>query len=134
MFKHTGDGVCAAFESARAALGAAVDAQRMLGLPVRMGMASGEAELRGYDYFGPTLNTAARVMAAGHGGQILVAESTANLVSDVVFVDLGLRGLRGLSAPVRLFQACAAGLRLDFASLRTADVESADAEHESRRP
>ena len=123
LFKHTGDGVCAAFESAHAALGAAVDAQRTLGLPVRMGMASGEAELRGDDYFGPTLNTAARVMAAGHGGQILVAESTASLVSDVVLVDLGLRGLRGLSAPVRLFQVCADGLRADFAALRTADVE-----------
>ena len=123
LFKHTGDGVCAAFESARAAVGAAVDAQRALGLPVRMGLASGEAELRDDDYFGPTLNTAARVMAAGHGGQILVAESTASLVSDVVLVDLGLRGLRGLSAPVKLFQVCADGLRADFAALRTAEVE-----------
>lgn len=44
LFKHTGDGVCAVFTSARAAVDAAVDAQRLLGLPVRMGVATGEAE------------------------------------------------------------------------------------------
>ena len=77
LFKHTGDGVCAAFGSARAAIDAAVEGQRALGLPVRMGVATGEATRRGDDYFGPGLNRAARVMAAGHGGQILVAASTA---------------------------------------------------------
>ena len=60
------------------AVNAAVDAQRELGLPVRMGLATGEAELRDGDYFGTVLNRAARVMAAGHGGQILLAESTAS--------------------------------------------------------
>jgi class 3 adenylate cyclase len=69
LFKHTGDGVCAAFGSARAAIDAAVEAQQMLGLPVRMGLSTGEAELRGEDYFGPVLNRTARVMDAGHGGQ-----------------------------------------------------------------
>ena len=87
-----------------------------------MGIASGVAELRGDDYFGPTLNTAARVMAAGHGGQVLRAASTASLVDDVVFVDLGLRALRDLSAPVQLFQVCAEGLRADFPALRTLDA------------
>ena len=48
-------------------------AQRQLGLPVRMGVATGEAQERDGDYFGPALNRAARVMAAGHGGQILLA-------------------------------------------------------------
>ena len=72
LFKHTGDGVCAAFASARAAVDAAVEAQRRLELPVRMGVATGEAQERDGDYFGPALNRAARVMAAGHGGQILV--------------------------------------------------------------
>ncbi len=122
LFKHTGDGVCAAFGSARAAVDAAVHAQRLLGLPVRMGIATGEAELRGDDYFGRTLNTAARVMAAGHGGQILLAASTASLVSDVELVDLGLRSLRDLSSPVHLFQVRADGLRQDFPQLRTVDV------------
>ena len=78
LFKHTGDGVCAAFASPTGAVDAAVAAQRALQLPVRMGIATGEAELRGTDYFGAVLNRAARVMAAGHGGQILLAESTAS--------------------------------------------------------
>src|SRR6201994_4486529 len=69
LFKHTGDGVCAAFASPRSAVDAAVAAQRELELPVRMGLATGEAELRDGDYFGTVLNRAARVMAAGHGGQ-----------------------------------------------------------------
>jgi class 3 adenylate cyclase len=51
------------------AVDAAVDAQRALELPVRMGIATGEAELREGDYFGAVLNRAARVMAAGHGGR-----------------------------------------------------------------
>jgi class 3 adenylate cyclase len=77
MFKHTGDGVCAAFASPKCAVDAAVAAQRALELPVRMGLATGEAELRGTDYFGAVLNRAARVMAAGHGGQILLADGSA---------------------------------------------------------
>ena len=68
MFKHTGDGVCAAFSSPRAGVDAAIAAQAELELPVRMGIATGEAELREGDYFGAVLNRAARVMAAGHGG------------------------------------------------------------------
>jgi class 3 adenylate cyclase len=51
LFKHTGDGVCAAFASPRSAVDAAVDAQRALELPVRMGIATGEAELRDGDLF-----------------------------------------------------------------------------------
>ena len=76
VFSHTGDGVVAAFASPRSAVDAAVKAQLALELPVRMGLATGEAELRDGDYFGTVLNRAARVMAAGHGGQILVADST----------------------------------------------------------
>ena len=63
LFKHTGDGVCAAFASPSCAVDAAVAAQRALELPVRMGIATGEAELRAGDYFGAVLNRAARVMA-----------------------------------------------------------------------
>ncbi len=114
MFKHTGDGVCAAFSSPRSAVDAAVAAQRGLELPVRMGIATGEAELRGIDYFGAVLNRAARVMAAGHGGQILLAESTAGLLSGVDLLDLGPRRLRDLPTPVGVFQARAPGLRTEF--------------------
>ena len=121
LFKHTGDGVCAAFASPRSAVDAAVAAQRVLELPVRMGIATGEAELRGADYFGAVLNRAARVMAAGHGGQILLAESTAGLLSGVDLLDLGPRRLRDLPTAVGLFQVRAAGLRTDFPPLRTVD-------------
>ena len=110
LFKHTGDGVCAAFSSARAAVDAATEAQRLLGLPVRMGIATGEAEQRGDDYFGPVLNRAARVMAVGHGGQILVAQTTASLLDGVGLVDLGEHRLRDLSGAHRLFQVRADGL------------------------
>ena len=122
LFKHTGDGVCAAFASPRSAVDAAVAAQRALELPVRMGFATGEAELRGADYFGAVLNRAARVMAAGHGGQILLAESTAGLLSGVDLVDLGPRRLRDLPTAVGVFQVRAAGLRTDFPPLRALDA------------
>ncbi len=118
LFKHTGDGVCAAFASPKAAVDAAVAAQRALELPVRMGIATGEAELREADYFGAALNRAARVMAAGHGGQILVAESTAGLLSGVDLVDLGPRRLRDLPTPVGVFQVRAPGLKTEFPALR----------------
>ena len=122
LFKHTGDGVCAAFASPRSAVDAAVAAQRALELPVRMGIATGEAELRGADYFGAVLNRAARVMAAGHGGQILLAESTAGLVSGVDLLDLGPRRLRDVPTPVQVFQVRAAGLRTEFPPLRALDA------------
>ena len=122
MFKHTGDGVCAAFSSPRAAVDAAIAGQRKLELPVRMGIATGEAELREGDYFGVVLNRAARVMAAGHGGQILLANSTASLLSGVDLVDLGPRRLRDLPIPVGVFQVRAAGLSTDFPALRALDT------------
>jgi predicted ATPase/class 3 adenylate cyclase len=122
MFKHTGDGVCAAFGSPTGAVDAAVTAQRALQLPVRMGIATGEAELRESDYFGAVLNRAARVMAAGHGGQILLADSTASLLSGVDLIDLGPRRLRDLPTPVQVFQVQAPGLRTEFPALRALDV------------
>src|SRR5215469_4106515 len=97
LFKHTGDGVVAAFGSARAAIDAAIAAQRSLELPVRMGICSGAAELRGDDYFGSALNRTARTMEAGHGGQILIAASSASLIESFDLVDLGEHRLRDLS-------------------------------------
>ena len=119
LFKHTGDGVCAAFASPRCAVDAAVAAQRELELPVRMGIATGEAELREADYFGAVLNRAARVMAAGHGGQILLAESTAGLLSGVDLLDLGTHQLRDLPRAERVAQLCHPDLRNEFPPLRT---------------
>lgn len=112
LFKHTGDGVCAAFASPRSAVDAAVAAQRSLDLPVRMGIATGEAELRGEDYFGAVLNRAARLMAAGHGGQISLDGATAELVSGVELIGLGSRRLRDIAHPVSVFQVSADRLRI----------------------
>jgi predicted ATPase len=122
LFSHTGDGFVAAFASPMSAVNAAIDSQRELQLPVRMGLATGEAELRDGDYYGTVLNRAARVMAAGHGGQILVADSTAGLLSGVDLLDLGPRRLRDVPIPVGVFQVRASGLRTEFPSLRALDT------------
>src|SRR6201982_1427211 len=122
LFSHTGDGFVAAFALPMSAVNAAIDAHRELQLPGRMGLATGEAELRDGDYFGTVLNRAARVMAAGHGGQILLAESTAGLLSGVDLVDLGPRRLRDLPTPVEVFQVRAPGLQTDFPALRALDT------------
>src|SRR5450432_214325 len=118
LFKHTGDGVLAAFGAARAAIDAAIAAQRDLELPVRMGICTGEAEARDDDYFGPPLNRAARIMAAGHGGQVIVAEATAAIVDSVDLTDLGEHRLRDLSRPQRLYQVRVDGLKETFPALK----------------
>ena len=122
LFSHTGDGVVAAFASPRSAVDAAIAAQRALELPVRMGLHTGEAELRDGDYFGTVLNRAARVMAAGHGGQILAADSTAVLLSGIDLLDLGPRRLRDVPNPITVFQlrapTCASSSRLCVRSTR----------------
>jgi predicted ATPase len=122
LFKHTGDGVLAAFSTAQSAINAAVAAQRLLELPVRMGICTGEAEARGDDYFGAALNRAARTMAAGHGGQVIVAASTAAIIDRVGLTDLGEHRLRDLSQPQRLYQVQADGLKATFPPLKTLTV------------
>jgi class 3 adenylate cyclase len=86
VFKHTGDGVAAVFASASDAVAAAVDAQEQLRdvLPVRIGLHTGEAELREGDYFGTAVNRAARIMSVAHGGQIVCSQPTADLARDVL--------------------------------------------------
>jgi len=121
VFNYTGDGMCAVFASPRSAVDAAVAAQRALELPVRMGIATGEAELRGDDYVGTVLNRTARVMSAGHGGQILLDGATAALLSGFELAELGLRRLRDIAKPVELFQVRAPGLRTEFPPLKTLD-------------
>jgi hypothetical protein len=121
VFNYTGDGMCAVFSSPRSAVDAAVAAQLALGLPVRMGIATGEAELRGDDYSGTVLNRTARVMAAGHGGQILLDGATAGLLGAVDLISLGPRRLRDIAKPVDVFQVAAEGLRTEFPPLKTVD-------------
>src|SRR5258708_16531507 len=119
VFNYTGDGMCAVFASPRSAVDAAVAAQLALELPVRMGIATGEAELRGGDYSGTVLNRAARVMAAGHGGQILLDGATAGLISGVDLITLGPKRLRDIAKPVAMHQVHGPGLRTDFPPLKT---------------
>jgi predicted ATPase/class 3 adenylate cyclase len=123
VFKHTGDGIISVFTAAQAAVEAAIDAQRRLALPVRMGIASGEAELRNGDYFGMSLNRAARVLSAGHGGQIVVTGGVVAAVRGVEFVDLGTHRLRDLAEPLRLHQVSADGLTATFPPLKTVGAQ-----------
>jgi hypothetical protein len=120
-FKHTGDGMAASFTSANQAVEAAIDAQRLLGLPVRMGLNTGEAEARSGDFFGPTVNRVARVMGAGHGGQILVTRATAQLLQGFELIDLGEHLLRDVAEHIGILQVAADGLATEFAPLKTAE-------------
>ncbi len=118
LFKHTGDGVVAVFPSASDAVKASVDAQTRLVdvLPVRMGLHTGEAELRDGDYFGSTLNRCARLMGVAHGGQVVCSAATAELVRDRGDLrDLGEHRLRDLSRAERVWQVGGG----DFAALRS---------------
>lgn len=108
-FKHTGDGVCAAFDSAISAVNAALAIQEALRddemLTPRIGIHLGEAEGRGDDWFGPTLNRCARLMAAAHGGQIVLSgDVAASVQGRVELRDLGEHLLRDLGQPIHVFQ------------------------------
>jgi predicted ATPase/class 3 adenylate cyclase len=113
VFATSGDGFSAAFWTAREALDAATAAQGLLsaeswphpiGVSVRMGIHTGTTDERDGDYFGPTMNRAARLMAAGHGGQILLSAATAQLVDSAELADLGEQRLKDLANPERVFQ------------------------------
>jgi predicted ATPase len=114
VFSTMGDGLAAAFQAASAAVACAMDAQQMIDrepwetarpLRVRMGVHTGEAELREGDYFGTAVNRAARLVAVGHGGQILCSSSTAEVAETVMLlVDLGEHRLRDLDRPMHVFQ------------------------------
>ena len=122
MFKHTGDGVCAAFASPRCAVDAAVAAQRALELPVRMGLATGEAELRE----GGLLRCGAQPGGAGDGRRARRAGSArrhhCGLCSSIDLIALGPRRLRDIAKPVEMFQVLAVGLRSEFPPLATLDA------------
>ncbi len=134
VVKTTGDGLLAVFDRPGAALSAAVDGQHALDgrawptttpLRVRMAVHAGSAEVRDGDFFGPTLNRVARLMAIGHGGQVLVSSTTVSLAADDLppgceLVDLGEHRLKDIDRPERVYQLAAAGLRREFPPLRSA--------------
>jgi predicted ATPase/class 3 adenylate cyclase len=108
-----GDAFFIAFQGASEAVAAAAEAQRGLAghawpegheFRVRMGLHSGEPLLAPPKYVGLDVHRAARVMAAGHGGQVLVSAATAALVGMDRFRDLGEHRLKDLSAPERVYQ------------------------------
>ncbi len=136
LFKHTGDGVCAVFASPKAAVDAAIAAQRILELPVRMGIATGEAELRDGDYFGAVLNRASRVMSAGHGGQILLDGTTAGLLHRSRPDNAGKQAITGYRQAGRYFPSSSRGItdRLSAIEDRRCDTgKSAGADDEPDR-
>ena len=117
---------------------AAVDAQLALveepwtvaePLRVRMGIHTGAAELRDGDYFGPSVNRAARLMSVAHGGQIVVSLVTEELVRDALpdgaaLTELGEHRLRDVGRPEVLFQIRHSRLRGVFPALRSLELSA----------
>ncbi len=136
-----GDSFFVAFASARDALLAAVEGQLALSshswpedvqIKVRMGLHTGQAVAAGDRYTGLAVHRAARIGAAGHGGQILVSQATQTLLEDeeedlgIHLRDLGDQRLKDLDRPVRLYQAAANGLQSSFPPIR-GDADLAEA-------
>jgi predicted ATPase/class 3 adenylate cyclase len=131
-----GDSFFAVFTTPSGAVRAAVAAQRGLAshawpqgppLRVRMGMHTGEAVLGGDDYLGIDVNRAARIAAAGHGGQVLLSDATRGLVEQALsegvrLRDLGARRLKDLALPMRIYQLDIDGLIDEFPELSTLDA------------
>jgi TolB-like protein/class 3 adenylate cyclase/Tfp pilus assembly protein PilF len=142
IFKTGGDAFCAAFHTASDALAAALEAQRALQrepwpegakLRVRMALHTGAVEVRDGDYFGPPLNRVARLLAAGHGGQTLLSESTHDLCRDHLpplasVKALGAHGLKDLGRPEAVFQLCHPELPQSFPPLKSQTVSAPDKE------
>lgn len=135
LIKTTGDGVHAVFSTAIDAIGASIIAQRAFqtseffknseaSIKVRMGLHTGEAEVRDGDYYGGTLNRASRIMAVGYGGQILISETTLQISQEhlpegVSVLDLGNHQLKGLIKSERIFQVSTPNLQQEFPPLKS---------------
>jgi class 3 adenylate cyclase len=131
-----GDSFFVAFPSPVGAVRAAVAAQRGLAthdwapaspVRVRMGLHTGEGVLGGDNYVGLDVNRAARIAAAGHGGQVIVSDATRGLAAHalpegVSFRDLGPHRLKDIALPEHLHDLVVEGLRADFPPPRTLDA------------
>ncbi|MFO1303256.1 MAG: tetratricopeptide repeat protein [Burkholderiales bacterium] len=136
VVKTMGDGICAVFDDPLDGVSAALALQRALADPgrtngielrVRCGLHVGAAEQRDGDYFGTTLNRAARIMGAAHGGQVLLSQGVAELVLDRLPPGTGLHDqgavrLRDLAGPARIYQLTHADLRRTFPALRSLEA------------
>jgi predicted ATPase/class 3 adenylate cyclase len=133
IFKTMGDAFCASFSDALAASRAAVRAQIRLAavhwpdpiaITVRMGLHTGACVERDGDYFGPVVNRVARLEAVAHGGQVVLSEATALVLSPVLdpgveLVDLGFHRLKDLDRPEHVFQLASLELAAEFPPLRS---------------
>lgn len=134
-----GDSFFVAFASAPAAVAAAAEAERALAahawpeqaeIRVRIGLHTGEATIAADaadNYVGLDVHRAARIAAAGHGGQVLLSQSTRvltelSLPDGVTLRDLGERRLKDLTRPERIYQLVIEGLPADFPPLKTLDA------------
>jgi class 3 adenylate cyclase len=138
VVKTTGDGCHAVFETVADAINTALAAQQALNaeaweeigpqaLRVRMGIHTGEAETRAGDYYGQAPNRAARLMSIGHGGQVLISASTAELARDIVqdrvtLLELGEHRLKDLVRPEHVFQLVHPALPASFPPLKSLDA------------
>jgi DNA-binding SARP family transcriptional activator/predicted ATPase len=136
-YKMVGDAFQAAFATAPAALAAAVAAQRALAaetwgslgpVRVRMALDSGVVEERGDDYVGPLLSRTTRLLATGHGGQILLSAAAYELVwsqvpGDISLRDLGIHQLKDITRPEHVFQVVVSDLPSNFPSLKSLGVQ-----------
>lgn len=140
VFEIVGDAFCCAFEDAAEAVKAAVEIQKNLSIEkwkdvvikIRTGIHSGVAEWNGKRYIGYiTLARTARVMSSAYGEQILISNSTYELIKEkfdsvndrhITFRDLGERRLKDVIQPIRLYQIVSPGLREDFPPLKTLDA------------
>jgi DNA-binding NarL/FixJ family response regulator/class 3 adenylate cyclase len=130
-----GDSFFVAFRRPKQAVDAAVSAQRALAahdwpegveLRVRIGIHTGEASVAGDQYVGLAVHRAARICDAGHGGQILLSETTRSLLEDeeeeldgAELHDLGPQLLKDFDRPVRIYQLAVHGLAAEFPALQT---------------
>ena len=136
VVKMTGDGVHAVFDDARQALAATLDMQRALtdpaatcgvALRVRCGLHAGMVERRDNDYFGSTVNRAARIMSAAHGGQVLLSQAVIEGVREILpaavsLRDLGKVRLKDLSIFEHVYQVLHLQLRQEFLALRSLEA------------
>ena len=133
IVKSTGDGVMAVFTSPTEALLAAIAAQMSMQsevwhdtdpLMVRIGLHTGKAEYRRDDYYGSTVNRAARLMSIGHGGQILLSQATYELVKEelpqgILVEDMKSHTLKGFTQPEQVYQILIPGLLSEFPPLNS---------------
>ena len=129
-----GDSFFVVFPTPHDAIESAIEVQRTLGehewpdgvsVRVRIGMDTGPAAVRHERYTGPVVHRAARVSAAGHGGQILISDASELMLENrdgFSLRDLGPRRLKDIDGRVRIYQVEAPGLQRDFPALKTLDV------------